>query len=358
VVQLIYYSIEALADSILKKAVNKNVTDIHLFPRKDDYLMQHRSNGILTPNVSIPIPEGDRLISHFKFMASMDIGEKRKPQSGSFTFNLASKPLDLRVSTLPTTTLKESLVIRILPHQKSLPIEKLALYPSSARKLLALLMNSHGLIVFTGPTGSGKTTTLYSLVEHCSSVLQRNVVTLEDPVEKYNDSIVQVQVNEKAGVTYSAGLRAILRHDPDIIMVGEIRDEETAEIAIRAALTGHLVLSTLHTKDAKGAVYRLMELGIQWHEIQQSLIAVTAQRLINLICPYCGETCSDLCTRNPVEKRATIYEILSGRSMEQVLKEAKGELADYQYPTLTNLLEKAYALGYVPLKELRRWKLE
>jgi competence protein ComGA len=357
VVQLIYYSIEALADSILKKALSKNVTDVHLFPRKDDYLMQHRSNGILTPNVSIPIPEGERLISHFKFMASMDIGEKRKPQSGSFTYHIPNKPLDLRVSTLPTTSLKESLVIRILPQQQSLPVEKLALYPSSARKLLALLMNSHGLIVFTGPTGSGKTTTLYSLVEHCSSVMQRNVVTLEDPVEKFNDSIVQVQVNEKAGVTYSAGLRAILRHDPDIIMVGEIRDEETAEIAIRAALTGHLVLSTLHTKDAKGAVYRLMELGIQWHEIQQSLIAVTAQRLINLICPYCGETCSNLCTRNPGEKRATIYEILNGKSLEQVLKEAKGELADYQYPTLTSLLQKGYALGYVPLKELQRWKL-
>ncbi|RIW31071.1 type II/IV secretion system protein [Bacillus salacetis] len=357
-VQLIYYSIEALADSILKKAVTKHVTDIHLFPRKDDYLMQHRSKGILTPNVSIPIPEGERLISHFKFMASMDIGEKRKPQSGSFTLSVSSKPLDLRVSTLPTTNLKESLVIRILPQQKNLPIEKLALYPASARKLLALLMNSHGLIIFTGPTGSGKTTTLYSLVEHCSSILQRNVVTLEDPVEKFNDSLVQVQVNEKAGVTYSAGLRAILRHDPDIIMVGEIRDEETAAVAIRAALTGHLVLSTLHTKDAKGAVYRLMELGIQWHEIQQSLIAVSAQRLINLVCPYCGETCMDTCIRDPEEKRATIYEILHGKALEQVLKEAKGELADYQYPTLTDLLKKGYALGYIPTKELQRWKLE
>ncbi|WP_409251343.1 competence type IV pilus ATPase ComGA [Bacillus sp. SCS-153A] len=357
-VQLIFYSIEALADSILKKAVTKNATDIHLFPRKADYLMQHRRNGILTPNVSIPVPEGERLISHFKFMASMDIGEKRKPQSGSFTFHLGNKPLDLRVSTLPTTNLKESLVIRILPHQKSLPVEKLSLYPSSARKLLALLMNSHGLMVFTGPTGSGKTTTLYSLVEHCSSVMQRNVVTLEDPVEKYNDSLVQVQVNEKAGVTYAAGLRAILRHDPDIIMVGEIRDEETAEIAIRAALSGHLVLSTLHTKDAKGAVYRLMELGIEWHEIHQSLIAVSAQRLINLTCPFCGETCSELCPRNQGENRASLYEILSGKALGEVLKEAKGDLATYQYPTLTNLLQKGYALGYIPLKELNRWKLE
>ena len=292
-VQFIYYSIEALADSILKKAVSTNVTDVHFFPRKEDYLMQHRSNGTLKPNVSIPKLEGERLISHFKFMALLDIGEKRKPQSGSFSLQIYGKQIDLRVSTLPTSGLKESLVIRILPQQLNVPIEKLSLYSSSARKLLALLMNSHGLIVFTGPTGSGKTTTLYSLVEHCSSVLQRNVVTLEDPVEKFNDSLVQVQVNEKAGITYSTGLRAILRHDPDIIMVGEIRDEETAAVAVRAALTGHLVLSTLHTKDAKGAIYRLLELGIQWHEIQQSMIAVTAQRLINLICPLCGDSCSE-----------------------------------------------------------------
>ncbi|MGM0844265.1 MAG: competence type IV pilus ATPase ComGA [Bacillota bacterium] len=343
---------------MLKKAVTKNVTDIHLFPRKDDYLMQHRSNGILTPNVSIPIPEGERLISHFKFMASMDIGEKRKPQSGSFTFHMRNEPLDLRISTLPTTGLKESLVIRILPQQLSLPLEKLALFPASARKLLALLMNSHGLLIFTGPTGSGKTTTLYSLVEHCSSALQRNVVTLEDPVEKFNDSLVQVQVNEKAGVTYSAGLRAILRHDPDIIMVGEIRDEETAEVAIRASLTGHLVLSTLHTKDAKGAVYRLMELGIQWHEIQQSLIGVSAQRLVSLVCPFCGETCLETCTKNPQQKRAAVYEILSGKALNEVLKEAKGELAHYEYPTLTNLLRKGCALGYIPERELNRWKIE
>lgn len=343
---------------MLKKAVTKNVTDIHLFPRKDDYLMQHRSNGILTPNISIPIPEGERLISHFKFMASMDIGEKRKPQSGSFTFRMMGGPLDLRVSTLPTTGLKESLVIRILPQQLNVPLERLALFPSSARKLLALLMNSHGLLIFTGPTGSGKTTTLYSLVEHCSSALQRNVVTLEDPVEKFNDSLVQVQVNEKAGVTYSSGLRAILRHDPDIIMVGEIRDEETAEVAIRASLTGHLVLSTLHTKDAKGAVYRLMELGIQWHEIQQCLIGVSAQRLITLICPVCGETCLETCTRNPRDKRTAIYEILSGKALNEVLKEAKGELAHYHYPTLTNLLLKGCALGYIPERELNRWRIE
>ncbi|WP_456274056.1 competence type IV pilus ATPase ComGA [Bacillus sp. AK031] len=357
-VQLIYYSIEALADSILKKAVSKNVTDVHLFPRKEDYLMQHRTNGILTPNISIPSLEGERLISHFKFMASMDIGEKRKPQSGSFSLKIAGKTLDLRISTLPVTDLKESLVIRILPQQLSIPIEKLSLYSSSARKLLALMMNSHGLIMFTGPTGSGKTTTLYSLVEHCSSVMQRNVVTLEDPVEKNNDSLVQVQVNEKAGITYSAGLRAILRHDPDIIMVGEIRDEETAEIAVRAALTGHLVLSTMHTKDAKGAIYRLMELGIQWHEIQQSIIAVSAQRLINLICPSCGESCSETCTRVGASKRAAIYEILSGTALKEVLKEAKGEAAHYQYPSLMNLLCKGYALGYIPQNEVARWKIE
>ncbi len=268
---------------------------------------------------------------------------------------IQNTPISLRISTLPTTHLKESLVIRILPQKYQIPIEKMSLYPSSAKKLLALLMYSHGLILFTGPTGSGKTTTLYSLVHHCSVALNRNVITLEDPVEKQYEEMVQIQVNEKAGITYSTGLKAILRHDPDIIMVGEIRDRETAEIAIRASLTGHLVISTMHTKDAKGAIYRLMELGIQWHEIQQTLIAVSAQRLLKLLCPVCGTECNGKCLRYENLKRASVYEIVTGTALSDVLKEAKGEKVRYQYLTLQTLINKGVALGYVSENEYRKW---
>ncbi|MFI8685383.1 competence type IV pilus ATPase ComGA [Rossellomorea sp. NPDC077527] len=340
---------------MIGEAFSDDATDVHLIPRTKDYLIQFRKPGGLVPFQTIDPDQADRLIAHMKFRASMDIGEKRKPQSGSFTLTVRNTPLSLRISTLPTTHLKESLVIRILPQKYQIPIEKMSLYPSSAKKLLAFLMHSHGLILFTGPTGSGKTTTLYSLVHHCSVVLNRNVITLEDPVEKQHDEMVQIQVNEKAGITYSTGLKAILRHDPDIIMVGEIRDRETAEIAIRASLTGHLVISTMHTRDAKGAIYRLMELGIEWHDIEQTLLAVSAQRLLKLVCPVCQKECGGQCIRGDRRNRASVYEIITGSALKEVLKEARGERVQHQYRTLQVLIRKGVALGYVSEHEYRKW---
>lgn len=346
-------------DQLLQEALSLHSTDIHFIPRKHGYAVQFRSLGDLHPQTEFSLKEGERLISHFKFMASMDIGEKRRPQSGSFDLNMSGYSLSLRISTLPTALSKESLVIRILPQQTVPDLHQLSLFSNSAKKLLALLSHSHGLILFTGPTGSGKTTTLYSLIQHSADRLGRNVITLEDPVEKQNDAWLQVQVNEKAGVTYSAGLKAILRHDPDVIMVGEIRDEETAAIALRASLTGHLVLTTLHTKDAKGAVFRLLEFGLKWHEIEQTLVAVSAQRLVSIICPVCKETDCSVDHHSAFKsKQATVYEILSGKDLQAVLKEAKGEQSDYHYPLLKDLLRKGIALGYLSQKEYDRWIFE
>lgn len=217
------------------------------------------------------------------------------------------------------------------------------------------MMHSHGLIVFTGPTGSGKTTTLYSLLNACNDKINRNVITLEDPIEKHADHILQVQVNEKAGITYASGLRAILRHDPDIIMVGEIRDEETAKVAIRAALTGHLVLTTMHTKDAKGAIYRLLEFNVPMQEIQQTVVAIAAQRLLMLRCPFCEGECIPLCKRYRKAKRVSVYELLYGQALSTVLDEAKGKRVNYTYPTLHNLIKKGIALGYLPENSLEGW---
>lgn len=174
-------------------------------------------------------------------------------------------------------------------------------------------------------------------------------------MEKQHDEMVQIQVNEKAGITYSTGLKAILRHDPDIIMVGEIRDRETAEIAIRASLTGHLVISTMHTRDAKGAIYRLMELGIEWHDIEQTLLAVSAQRLLKLVCPVCQKECGGQCIRGDRRNRASVYEIITGSALKEVLKEARGERVQHQYRTLQVLIRKGVALGYVSEHEYRKW---
>lgn len=345
--------IEMLADRIISDAARNQATDIHIIPRKTDTLVQIRLNNKLIPRLSLPKAECNKLISHFKFTANMDIGERRRPQSGAIVCNVNGQLIGLRLSTLPSNN-SESLVIRLLPQQEQIPFHQLSLFPAMTRKLLALLKHAHGLIIFTGPTGSGKTTTLYSLLNETAHLFHRNVITLEDPVEKNYDSVLQVQVNEKAGVTYAAGLKAILRHDPDIIMVGEIRDAETAKIAVRAALTGHLVLSTMHTRDARGAVFRLHEFGINWLEVEQTLIAITAQRLVELTCPYCEGECSPHCYSSGRWKRASVFELLSGRNLTATMRAAKGEPVKVKYKTLKEVIKKGIALGYIQESEYER----
>ncbi|MGX2960452.1 competence type IV pilus ATPase ComGA [Peribacillus sp. JNUCC 23] len=347
-------SIEKTADDILSRAVRLGASDIHIVPRKDGPLIQFRIESKLHPQEVLTKDESDRLISHLKFLASMDIGEKRRPQSGAITLELDNKIIGLRLSTLPTT-FSESLVIRLIPKQNILPVEQLSIFKNTADKLSALLKHSHGLLILTGPTGSGKTTTLYSLLHHAKDMINRNVITLEDPIENESEQVLQVQINEKAGITYSVGLKAILRHDPDVIMVGEIRDVETAEIAVRAAMTGHLILTTMHTRDAQGAVYRLLEFGISWIEIQQTLLAVTAQRLLELQCPICKRNeCDGECGIKKRRKRASAYELITGKELSAVLQSAKGEGNDVYYRKLRNEIGKAVAFGYVNQEEFTR----
>ncbi|MGG0716511.1 competence type IV pilus ATPase ComGA [Robertmurraya massiliosenegalensis] len=347
-------SMEMLAERIVKDAVKNHASDIHIIPRRDDTLIQLRMANRLIPRYHLPKEDCERLISHFKFTASMDIGEKRRPQSGAFSVKVNKHYVGLRLSTLPANQ-KESLVIRILPQQEQIPFYKISLFPDTTMKLLALLNHAHGLILFTGPTGSGKTTTLYSLLDETSHIFNRSVITLEDPIEKENESVLQVQVNEKAGVTYSTGLKAILRHDPDIIMVGEIRDSETAKIAVRAALTGHLVLSTMHTRDAKGAIYRLLEFGVDRLEVEQTLIAVAAQRLVELECPYCqGDDCSPHCFSNSQLKRASVFELLTGNALMGVIH---GQTQN-SYKRLKSIISKGIALGFIKESEYKRWIID
>jgi competence protein ComGA len=339
-------SIEQFADTILREAYDLKASDIHIVPRYHDAIIQMRVDRDLVTKHVIGRAFSEKLVSHFKFLASMDIGEKRKPQNGALELRLEYAHLHLRLSTLPTMN-SESLVIRIHLQTTVQPFSQLSLFPNSAKVLLSFLHHSHGLIIFTGPTGSGKTTTMYSLLHAAQHELNRSIVTLEDPVEKRSDGMLQIQINERAGITYAVGLKAVLRHDPDIILVGEIRDEETAKVAIRASLTGHLVLTTLHTNDAKGAVLRLLDFNITHAEIEQSLLAVAAQRLVELKCPFCKDKCSPLCKKMRKVRRLSVYELLYGQDLKQVMLEAKGGRGVYSYATLSQIINKGYALGYI-----------
>ncbi|WP_280516804.1 competence type IV pilus ATPase ComGA [Lederbergia sp. NSJ-179] len=348
-------SIEKISESLLSQALYYQATDIHVLPRSNDYLVQFRIHGILSSHKKIPIKMGERLISHLKFLASMDIGEKRKPQSGSLQAHFSGILTSLRISTLPTAKAKESIVIRILYHKNNLSHEKLSLFPNSMQILQRFMTQAHGFILFTGPTGSGKSTTMFTLADYCSKQLNRRVISLEDPVERQNDDLLQVQINEKAGISFHNGLKAILRHDPDVILIGEIRDVETASIAIRAAMTGHLVLSTMHTRDAKGALYRLVEFGIKQHDLEQTLLAITSQRLVTLKCPFCGFQCSKYCIRSQKSKRTGVYEVLHGQSLQGAMKELMGEAHFSSAHSLPKLIAKGVAFGYIAAKEYEKW---
>ena len=342
--------IEQSVTTLLQKAIRSRATDIHFFPRHDSVDIYFRITSQLQKKLQMSLQEAGRMISYLKFKAAMDIGEKRKPQNGSFSLTFAGKRYGFRLSTLPSQY-AESLVIRIIPHEDSIPLERLSLFPRPLEIFKKLLTFSHGLLIFTGPTGSGKTTTLYSLLRYSSETLGRKVITLEDPVEKDHDSLLQIQVNEKAGITYTTGLKAILRHDPDIIMVGEIRDGETARIAVRAALSGHFVLTTMHTKNTVGALYRLIEFGVSYEEIAQTIIGISAQRLVELVCPYCqaGDGFPG-CRR-----MSAVFELLYGQELEKCVQMIKGENVTPRYPLLKDVLARAVAFGFIEEKEYEKW---
>ncbi|PIC78568.1 competence protein ComG [Sporosarcina sp. P19] len=272
--------IEKTCVQLLEKAIKSGATDIHFVPTTEGYDVTIRKHSYFSKIGQYPHILGGRLISFYKFLSSLDISEQRRPQSGSFHQSFFDCNFSFRVSTIPSIQLRESVAIRIQKHDKIVPLNQLCLDPEWTQQLAEAAACKQGLFLVTGPTGSGKTTTLYSLTSHCVSELKRHVISLEDPVENNHSHLLQIQVNERSGITYSAGLKAILRHSPDVIMIGEIRDAETAKIAVEAALTGHLVLSTIHAKDPVGCLYRLLDLGIHVEELRQTIIAISAQRLI------------------------------------------------------------------------------
>lgn len=277
-----------LANLIISRGISDGGSDIHIEPAKDFVRVRLRVDGILTEVMRVPKKVQASLISRFKIMSEMDIATKRSPQDGRIGAVIDGRQYDFRVSTLPSV-FGEKIVLRILDKGSvSVGLHKLGMLPETMEKFEGLISRTYGIILVTGPTGSGKSTTLYSVLSKLNSG-EKNILTIEDPVEYELEGLTQVQINNRAGLTFPAGLRTMLRQDPDIAMVGEIRDAETAIIATEAALTGHLVLSTLHTNDAPGAMTRLVEMGIEPFLIASSVIGVLAQRLVRVVCPKCKE---------------------------------------------------------------------
>jgi type II secretory ATPase GspE/PulE/Tfp pilus assembly ATPase PilB-like protein len=275
-------------DNLVRRAVASAASDIHIEPKRDAIRVRFRIDGVMTNQGTLPIDLAPQITSRVKVLARMDMTERRLPQDGQFSLEIGTQSLlHLRASTFPGIH-GETLVLRILLGHKLILVEQLGMEPGDLARVTRLADRPSGLIVVCGPTGSGKTSTLYSLIKVMNTA-ELSVVTLEDPIEVEFNEITQGQTNVRQGFTFAAGLRAILRQDPDVILVGEMRDPETAQIALQASLTGHLVLTTLHTSDAVETVMRLVDLGVAPWIVANSLLAVIGQRLVRLVCEACAK---------------------------------------------------------------------
>ena len=279
---------ENFLEIILSKAIIERASDIHFEPQREDIFIRIRIDGLLVPFTKIKIHEYQKLLSKIKILGNMDITEKRRPQDGKALIKIDEKDYDLRLSTVPIVY-GEKLVIRILYGEIfSYDISQINMNDYQREKLNKMISTKNGLVLVNGPTGSGKSTTLYSVLKEINKK-EINITTLEDPVEVLIGGINQVSLNRKANITFLTGLRSILRQDPDVIMIGEIRDEETASMAVTASLTGHKVYSTIHTKTPKEVYFRLEDMGVKPYLIRDSLVGIISQRLIRILCPRCKE---------------------------------------------------------------------
>jgi type IV pilus assembly protein PilB len=280
--------IPRLVDLFLNHAVIDRATDIHLSPESTASHVFFRIDGVLHHYYTFPKEIHPTIVSRVKILGGMDISEQRLPQDGGFTYTFLGESYDVRVSTVPTAY-GENVVMRILPKNLSLfNLRSLGFEEDILKELEEVISKPYGMVLVTGPTGSGKTTTLYAILRRLNA-LRKNILTVEDPIEYRFPFIKQTQVNEKAGYTFAKAIRHFLRQDPDVILVGEVRDEETAEMAVRAAITGHLVLSTVHTNDAVSTIPRLIDLKVKEYMIASGVLAITSQRLIRKVCPFCAE---------------------------------------------------------------------
>lgn len=337
-----------ILDNLFKFCLQKNVSDIHFEPQKEKLFIRLRIDGVLHPYKTLPSSLSSRVISRIKLLAKLDISETRLPQDGQFHFKtILAETLDFRVSTLPTH-LGEKIVLRL---QKNKPTHfdflDLGFNLTQKATLIKALRQPQGLILVTGPTGSGKSITLYSALSYLNSV-EKHILTAEDPIEIEIEGIIQTQVNRGINLDFSQLLRTFLRQDPDIIMLGEIRDEESAEMALRAAQTGHLVLSTLHTNDAPSAIERLLQLGIKEYEIQNTLLLVIAQRLLRRVCVKCNGVGCEHCYQG-YKGRIGVYQLFS-----RTAKNFEKSTACLDFLTLADSAKEKLAEGKVDQTEILR----
>lgn len=304
-----------IVDVILSNAIEANASDIHIEPSENDVRVRYRIDGILHTSLRLPRTVHSAIISRVKILSNLKIDEQRLPQDGRFHIEFGKKSVDMRVSTLPLMY-GEKVVMRILDKTTSVPtLDQLGIRGKALNYVMDNIKKTHGVFLITGPTGSGKSTTLYSILS-LRNTTEVNIVTLEDPVEYFIQGVNQSQINPEIGLTFASGLRSILRQDPNIVMVGEIRDEETAELAVHAALTGHLVFSTLHTNNAVGSVARLLNMGVEQFLMSASVNVLMAQRLVRKLCPKC---------KRPLEVTPVIKEEID-KAMKTMPKEYIGEI--------------------------------
>ncbi|MET3506882.1 competence type IV pilus ATPase ComGA [Halalkalibacter oceani] len=343
------YDVETYSRVVIDEVIDVRATDIHFLPAADHYTLAYRVHGRLLNWKVLNRQLAERLISHFKYKSGMDIGERRKPQSASMIHETKQGTYSLRLSTLPTLE-RESLAIRILPHFSTKTLSFLSVLQHSERMLNKVSQLRRGLCLLSGPTGSGKSTTLYAIVEQILKQGGRSIITIEDPVERPIPTVIQVEVNRKSGLDFDAILRASLRHDPDVILIGEIRDEATASLAIRAALTGHLVLATVHANNCYSTILRMLDLGASQLDLKECCRLILSQRLVETRCPYCGDRCSPYCQRRRKMARAALFESLAGEKLMAAISEA---VAD-SLKGFTKEAQKAWALGYLSTEEFAR----
>lgn len=349
--------VESFARQLLLLAANYQTSDIHILPEETKYMIYFRLSGQMVRQFVLDQEEGLRLISYFKFLANMDVGERRKPQSGSCTFEL-SEPIDLRLSTISNYRTSESLVIRLLGKKNEAASSNRCFFQHELNILKELVKYKSGLIIFSGPVDSGKTTTMYNLIRQRSSDSKQQVISIEDPVEIEEPTFLQVQVNEAAGVTYEVLIKSSLRHHPDVILVGEIRDEETAKMVVRGALTGHLIIATVHAKDAYGVIARLKELGISDELLEQTIIGIVFQKLIPNYCPFCQGACQTHCNHLPANaKRTVLYDVRHGESLQQLFQLDIVREGDLCLRSFNELLKKVYIYGYISKETYQSYKI-
>jgi general secretion pathway protein E len=345
-----------LVNMILFEALRRRASDIHVHPMETKLVIRFRIDGMLVDSFSPPLSLAPAISSRLKVMTELDIANRHAPQDGHTTVRIGTHKVDIRLSVIPTIY-GERIVLRLLDQsQTQLSLDQVGMREEMQERLITLIDRPNGMILVTGPTGSGKTTTLYAALGKIDRT-SRNVMTIEDPVEYHLEGISQMQVNPKRGVTFATGLRSLLRQDPDVILVGEIRDQETAELAIQASLTGHLVLATLHTNDAPSAIPRLVDIGVPPYLITSSLLGVLAQRLLRRVCRTCkgskrgpdGQRC-DTCFGTGYRGRVAVYEILM---MTEELRRLTGQNAD----SIT-LSDTAKAGGFLSMHDDARNKAE